>query len=91
MLPTVKPKKEKSWLKGITLTSLGWELALPIFLGVLLGYQIDKHLSINYTFTMIFLVLGIITSYINLYRLIELELLRTRISKIRPKKDIESS
>ncbi len=90
MSPIGKQKADNNWLKAFTLTSMGWELALPIFLGVLLGYQIDKYFTDNYTITIIFLVLGIITSYTNLFRMIELDMLRTKYSKIRSKKETES-
>lgn len=75
---SVKPKKTT---KGISLTTLGWDLALPIFGGVLLGYQIDnKIIGSGYIFTFLFLIIGIIVGYYNLYKLIHLELLRTRLS-----------
>ena len=28
--------------EGLRASSLGWELALPIFIGVLLGHYVDK-------------------------------------------------
>jgi len=68
--------------KNISLTSLGWELALPIFGGVFLGYHIDRVLARSqYLFTVLLLILGIIIGYYNLYRLIELEMLRLKIRK----------
>ncbi len=76
-----KLKNQSSWIKDLKLTSLGWELALPIFGGVFLGYQIDRRMDSSYTFTLIFVLLGIIIAYYNLYRLIELEMLRTQSAK----------
>lgn len=46
-------------------TSLGWDLALPIFGGVLLGHLIDQLLSTRYVFTLGLLVLGIATGFYN--------------------------
>lgn len=50
--------------------SLGWELALPIFAGVLLGHFLDRWLDTGLTFTLGLLVLGIGLSYYNLARFI---------------------
>jgi len=77
-----KDNKKRMLVKDITLTSLGWELALPIFTGAFIGYQIDKYSSSTYTFTLICLILGIIAGYYNLYRQIELEWLRTKAAKL---------
>ncbi len=84
---TLKEKhNNRSWTKDFNLISLGWELALPIFGGVFFGYQIDKHLHSQYTFTLILLAFGIIAGYYNLYRLIELEVLRTKAAKLNKQK-----
>ena len=74
-------------LQGIHLTSVGWELALPIFGGVFLGYQIDRLFEVNYTFTLVFLLLGIFTGYYSLFKYIELELLRIRSAKRQKQKE----
>ena len=74
--------KRKGILKDIPFTSLGWELAFPIFAGTFLGYQIDRHIiGENYTFTLILLFFGIIAGYYSLYRVIELEMLRAKFAK----------
>lgn len=76
-----RTKNQSYWIKDITLTSLGWDLALPIFGGVFLGYQIDRRMTSSYTFTLVLLVIGIIIAYYNLYRIIEIEMLRTKSAK----------
>lgn len=64
------------------MTSLGWELALPIFGGVFIGYQIDQALIISkHLFTVSLLIIGILIGYYNLYKLIELEMLRIKVNK----------
>ena len=73
--------KAKNWLKDIPLTSIGWDLAIPIFGGVFLGYQLDQALGLKYLFSLILLFLGVLTGYLNLYRVIELELLRSKSSQ----------
>lgn len=76
-----KGKKPKKSTSNISLTTLGWELALPIFGGVLLGYHIDNNTpGSGYTFTFLLLVIGIFVGYYNLYKYIHLELLRTKLS-----------
>lgn len=76
-----KKDQNTSLIKGIGLTSLGWELAVPIFGGVLIGYQIDRLLRTQYIFTLVLLFLGIFTGYYNLYKRIELEMLKTKAAK----------
>jgi predicted F0F1-ATPase subunit len=83
--------KKKAWTKASIHTSLGWELALPIFSGVFLGYLLDKHFNSHYLLTLIFLIFGIVAGYYSLYRTIELELLRTKAAKLSKNKgDAES-
>jgi len=50
--------------------SLGWDLAVPIFGGVLLGYQLDRWLATGYMFTLGLLILGIGVGYYNIARFI---------------------
>lgn len=77
----------KTWLKDISLTSLGWDLALPIFGGVFLGYQIDRRFDTSYTFTLVLLLIGIVIAYYNLFKLIQLEMLRTKSEKLKTSKE----
>jgi F0F1-type ATP synthase assembly protein I len=55
-------------LGGLT---IGWDLAVPIFGGVLLGHFLDQWLGTRYTFTLALLGLGVMTGYFNLSRLIQ--------------------
>jgi len=52
-------------------TSLGWDLALPIFGGALLGHLLDRRLDTSYAFTLGLLVLGIFTGFYNVMRSIQ--------------------
>ena len=76
-----KKENKKVRLRNITLTTLGWELALPIFGGVLIGFHLDNFFDTNYALTFGLLIIGIITGYYNLIKLIELEMLRTKAAK----------
>ncbi|MGC9332580.1 MAG: AtpZ/AtpI family protein [Anaerolineae bacterium] len=58
------------WREAMMAMSLGWDLAIPIFGGVLLGYALDRWLHTRYVFTMGLLFLGIGISYYNLARFI---------------------
>ena len=82
-----KKDKKKIRLKGIGLTSLGWEIALPIFGGVILGYNLDRLLKTTYVFTLSLLGLGIFIGYYNIYKRIEVELLRKKLSQKQNHKD----
>lgn len=73
--------KKHTWHKGISLTSMGWQLALPIFGGAFLGYQLDKPSPNQFTYTLLFIVLGVIVGYYNIYKIIELEWLRANAAK----------
>ena len=50
--------------------SLGWDLAVPIFGGVLLGYLLDRWLATRYIYTLGLLMLGIGVGYYNVARFI---------------------
>ncbi len=84
MVKNQEKRKSTPNMKGIGLTTLGWEIAVPIFGGILLGYQLDRYLGLNYIFTISLLVFGIMIGYYNIYKRIELELLRTKAAKQKP-------
>ena len=58
------------WREAILATTLGWDLAVPIVGGTLIGYFLDKWLDSGHTFTLGLLFLGIVISYYNLWRFI---------------------
>jgi predicted F0F1-ATPase subunit len=60
-----------AWRDALAASSLGWELALPIFGGVLLGHLLDRRFDTGYVFTLGLLVLGIGTGFYNLVRSIQ--------------------
>ena len=57
-----------AWQEGLSAMTLGWELALPIFGGVLLGYLLDRWLGTGHIFTLGLMVLGVTTGFYNLWR-----------------------
>lgn len=86
-----KTKKRINWNRDIPLTSLGWQLALPIVGGAFLGYQLDHSYRNQFTFTLIFALLGIVIGYYNIYKIIELEWLRTEAAKRHAKNEDTTS
>jgi len=56
------------WRTALQATTLGWELALPIFGGVLLGYYLDRHWETGHIFTLGLLVVGIAAGFYNVLR-----------------------
>ena len=59
------------WREALASTSLGWDLALPIFGGVLLGHLVDRWLGTGYVFTLGLLALGIVSGYYNLLTFVQ--------------------
>ncbi len=62
--------RNAAWRESLAATSLGWDLAVPIFGGVLLGHFLDRRLDTAYVFTLGLLVLGIGTGFYNVARAI---------------------
>ena len=59
------------WREALLAMTIGWEIALPIFGGVLLGQLLDRLLQTTYIFTIGLLFAGIAMGYYNLARLIQ--------------------
>lgn len=74
-------------IRDLLKTSLGWELALPIFFGAFLGYQIDRFSESRYLFTLALTFLGIVIGYYSLVRVIRLEMLRLKVQKKREREE----
>lgn len=59
------------WREALRLTTLGWELALPIFGGVLAGYYLDEWLAMRPVFTLGLLMLGLSVSGYTLWQTLQ--------------------
>jgi F0F1-type ATP synthase assembly protein I len=79
-----------AWRDGLVTTSLGWDLALPIFGGVLLGHFLDRWLHTGYVLTLGLLALGTITGFYNVARAIRREIARDRRRAQREKQEHEA-
>lgn len=60
--------KPNFWGEAFTALSLGWELAVPIFGGVLIGYALDQWLSTGHIFTLGLLAFGVFAGFYSLWR-----------------------
>ncbi len=65
---TERPKQDLSALKFM---NVGFYLAVPILLGLFGGIWVDKMLKTKPIFTLIFISLGVIAAFYNLYKLIK--------------------
>ncbi|MBC7250269.1 MAG: AtpZ/AtpI family protein [Anaerolineae bacterium] len=68
-----KPDRDpwrSAWRDALAAMSLGWDLAVPIFGGTLLGHFLDRWLHTGYIFTMGLLTLGVGTGFYNVMRTI---------------------
>jgi len=60
--------------------TIGWDLALPIFGGVLLGHHLDRSLATRFAYTIGLLVLGLVVGVYNTVRTLQRELRRDQRS-----------
>ncbi len=74
----MKKNDRNIWHEALAATSLGWDLALPVFGGVLLGHFLDRWLHTGYTLTLGLLMLGIVTGFYNVARAIHRVIERDR-------------
>jgi len=87
-------KHKRGWLRELgqetaRASTLGWELALPIFIGVLLGYFLDRQLGTKYTFTIGLLVAGIGAGFYNIWSFTSR--IDARQKRLREKRHVEES
>ena len=66
-----KNKREKKDFRALDLTylNIGFYLITPILLGVLLGYNLDVWFKSKPYFLILFLILGTLSSFYNLWKL----------------------
>lgn len=75
--------------RDLRASSIGWEIALPIVSGPLIGYFIDRRLQTGITFTLILLGVGLVVAVISLIRFIVYEFSLINESKKEDHKDNE--
>ncbi|MDF1499212.1 MAG: AtpZ/AtpI family protein [Anaerolineales bacterium] len=77
------------WRESLRAMTLGWDLAIPIFAGVLLGQLLDRWLGTGHIFTLGLLVLGVVVAYFNLGRVIRRLAAHDRRRKLRKENEEE--
>lgn len=84
-------RKYQSNLSGRDLraSSIGWEIALPIVGGTVIGYLIDQRYQTGVTFTLGLLFFGLVISVMSLIRFIvyEFSLIREKEEEEKHKDD----
>lgn len=71
-----------TWRQALSALTIGWDLAIPIFGGVLAGHYLDRQLATRYVFTIGLLVLGLVVSVYNLARTLQRELGRDQLDPV---------
>jgi len=63
---------DKGFMKGMALlASLGFSMVISTFIGLAIGIYIDRYFETAPIFTLIFLLLGIVAGFRNLYLLVK--------------------
>jgi len=63
-----------TWRQALSALTIGWDLAIPIFGGVLAGHYLDHRLGAGYAFTVGLLALGLVAGVYNVARTLQREL-----------------
>jgi F0F1-type ATP synthase assembly protein I len=77
-----------AWRQAVTASgtasalSIGWDLALPIFGGVLLGHHLDRSSGTRFTYTIGLLLLGLLVGVYNVARTLQREIRRHQLDSI---------
>jgi len=85
-------RERSSWHLAWDGISLGWDLALPIFVGVLVGHWLDRRLGTGYWLTLGFLFLGVVAGFYNMFRSynrMEARHRRRQTGRVRPEEEAE--
>lgn len=78
-----------TWRQALTAITIGWDLALPIFGGVLLGHYLDRRLTTGLTFTIGLLILGLMVGVYNAACTLQREIRRGQLRARRQVKEEE--
>ncbi|HET89799.1 MAG TPA: AtpZ/AtpI family protein [Chloroflexi bacterium] len=60
-------KPENFWRLVAQASQLGWNMAIPIAGGVLLGHYLDQRFDEEFTWTLTLLLMGVAVAFNNLY------------------------
>lgn len=82
-------RQSRLFREALASSSIGWEIALPIGGGALLGQLIDRALDTTIVFTVLFLMLGVFSGGYNLFRHVQRINAQKTINKGKPISDEE--
>lgn len=60
-----KQKKNTMWLSLGMIGLVGWSIVIPTFIGIAIGIVVDKKFPSQFSWTLMFLFLGLIIGCIN--------------------------
>lgn len=89
---TRRSKRERNawvnaWADAMRAGALGWDLAVPICGGAVLGHFLDQQLGTGHVYTIGLLVGGISVGVYNVFHRLQAEIERDRKLALRPKTD----
>lgn len=68
--------------KGLALiTHIGLQMIIPIFGAVFLGHYIDERLQTGNIFLIVFIILGVMVGFLNVYKLVMHDIKRSNNKK----------
>lgn len=67
---TAGDNKEKENLLLAKSLNIGYYLVIPLLLGVFFGVGIDAHFGTKPVFTIVFLILGVVSTFYNLFTIV---------------------
>ncbi len=63
------PPKKKKNLRGMQYMNIGYYLAVPLIVGIFGGNWLDNYYKTKPLFSLIFVIIGLIAAFYNLYKL----------------------
>ncbi len=67
-----------AWQEALRTTSLGWDLAVPIFGAALIGHSLNRRFETGHGMTIVLLLFGVLVGFYNVGRRIQSEIDRDR-------------
>lgn len=64
------PSRSRGWVSGLWIIPLGWELAVPIVAGAVLGHWLDNRYQSSPAWTILLLFLGTAAGFYNVWSLV---------------------
>ena len=85
-MPKVRRHKMFSG-RDLRASTIGWEIAIPLFAGPVIGFVIDRRFDTGVRWTLILLVVGVIAAVAAIVRYVNYEMYMINKEQERKKKD----